>query len=404
MSGLCRVLLSTEGVPADAAGAKPARWSFSEDTLTVEPEGGSPLSLPLARVSGISSEDGTLTLRLGGRLLHLSRLGADGPVLLDRLLAAWPPRRAETLRIGGRGEPWPLSGHVAESGGTPRPASLLLYEDLLLWAPRGEDLRPFFFALSGPCSFDAEAWALDLPGPSPLRLSRLGPKTGEAAERLKRSREALVRTAGEILGACLPSADPFDLAALAGHLLPGRALRLDEIASLAPSVPPALEGLLGRLPRRREAEALRRGLSPAEVFFAFTAREGAADGESPEEGEVPPACPPEESRTGGPDLPAVVWLLVRRGRRWVLEALSEQDRATYAFEAGEDLLPSLQALLLSPRFSREALYLPLEALTSDRAAYAAAARDLPFLRALRERLCLRAVHTSFDSWNAKLDL
>jgi len=401
MRGSCRVRLFAEK-PPDPSEGKAGRWSLEEETLTVEPQGEGALSLPLERISGIAAEEETLTLRVGGRFLALDRLGADGPVLEDRLEAAWPPLRARALRIQGRGEPWALSCQASEGGGEPRPARLLLYDDLVAWAPAGEDLRPFFLALSGPPAFDAEGWGLDLPGPAPLRLTRMGARTGEAVERLRQSREGLVRTAGELLQGTLPEADPFDLGLLSGLLLPGKALSLEEVGRRAPSVPGALEGLLRRAPRRREAEALREGLLPSAVFFALTPREEASASESDEEkeGSADGAAKPEEE----PDLPAVVWLLVRRGARWILEAPWERDRATYAFEGGDDLLLPLQALLCSPGFSREALYLPLERLTGERAAYAAAARDLPFLRELRSRLRVRAVHTSFDAWKAKLAL
>lgn len=369
----------------------------------MEAQGEGTLSLPLDKISGVAAAEGTLTLRVGGRFLALDRLGADGPVLEARLGAAWPPLRARALRIQGRGEPWPLSCHVSEGGGEPRPARLLLYEDLLAWAPEGEDLRPFFLALSGPEAFDAEGWAIDLPGRPSLRLTRMGPRTGETAERLRLAREGLVRTAGELLRGTFPEADPLDLAVLSGLLLPGKALSLEEIGRSCPSVPGALEGLLRRAPRRREAETLREGLGPAAVFLALTPREdhsGQCEGEG-EEGTAGAAAPGPAER---PDLPGVPWLLVRREERWFLEAPWENDRATYAFEGGEDLLGSLEALLCCPRFSREALHLPLERLTGERAVYAAAARDLPFLRELRSRLRVRAVHASYDAWKAKVGL
>lgn len=401
MRGSCRVRLYA-GVPPEPSEGRPARWSLEDGTLTVEPEGGGPLSLPLERVSGIAAGEGSLTLEVGGRSLALDRLGADGPVLEDRLGAAWPPLRARALRIEGRGEPWPLSCHASWADGEAKPSRLLLYEDLLAWAPQGEDLRPFFLALSGPPAFDGEGWALHLPGPPPLRLARMGPRTGEAAERLRRCRERLVREAGELLRGTLPGADPFDLAALAGLLLPGKALSLEEIGRCAPSVPEALEGLLRRAPRRREAEALREGLAPSAVFLALTPREGdAVRGEGAEEEDSAGAAPESAEEPG---LPAVLWLLCRREGRWILEAPWERDRATYAFEGGSALLGSLQALLCAPRFSREALYLPLERLTGERAVYAAAARDLPFLKELRSRLRVRAVHASFETWKERLGL
>ncbi len=88
---------------------------------------------------------------------------------------------------------------------------------------------------------------------------------------------------------------------------------------------------------------------------------------------------------------------------FLLESISQEDWATYRFTGGEELPRLVSRLLCAPQFSREALYLPLEALTGERAEYAVAARSLPFLRALRERFGGRVVHGDLAAWRGGLD-
>ena len=54
----------------------------------------------------------------------------------------------------------------------------------------------------------------------------------------------------------------------------------------------------------------------------------------------------------------------------------------------------MEGIVRLPDFSREALYLPIEALTGERGEYAIPARDLPLLRDLRARFVGRKMHAS----------
>ena len=132
-----------------------AEWSFDESSLAlvVAPEGGSPLAYPVREMIGIAGDGYTLRLTIpgaaaGGDELTLSRLGAEGPTLLDSLRRHWLVARTEALRLGGSGEGRPFSGWVAGPDGSPPEAfQAMLFEDVLLVAREGRDVEPLFLAL-----------------------------------------------------------------------------------------------------------------------------------------------------------------------------------------------------------------------------------------------------------------
>jgi hypothetical protein len=90
--------------------------------------------------------------------------------------------------------------------------------------------------------------------------------------------------------------------------------------------------------------------------------------------------------------------MAQRGPAWLLECLSLTDHATYRFEGGDEMPALATRLLCAPQFSRTALYQPIESLVGDEAEFAVAARDLPFLAALRERFRGRIIHAGISAW------
>jgi len=162
---------------------------------------------------------------------------------------------------------------------------------------------------------------------------------------------------------------------------------------LAPGAWAAFEtSWLGPAPRREYGEALLALASPGQAWAGY-GRQGAG---KPAGGEGAQAA------AGAAATGPLLWLLVQTSERWLLEAVSETDWATYRF-AADDGFPALASRLgCAAQFSREALYMPLADLTGDRSEMAIAARDLPFLRALRERFRGRVIHTSMDAWRAGL--
>ena len=117
----------------------------------------------------------------------------------------------------------------------------------------------------------------------------------------------------------------------------------------------------------------------------------------------PAAEAPADPDAAPTDIPPL-WLLAGRGDHWVLENVSVPDHATYRFIGGLEVPGLVEQLLCAPRFSREALCLPLEELVGEQAVFATAARDLGFLVALRERFRGRAVHRDPTGLRADLEM
>lgn len=142
---------------------------------------------------------------------------------------------------------------------------------------------------------------------------------------------------------------------------------------------------IARLPRHKEAAALAVWAEPGELHLGFTRPYAATAG------------------SGAAGAGAGLWLLAARGDRWLMENLSADDHVTYQFQVGSQTTRLAGRLLCAPQFSREALYLPIEQLTGEHANLAIAARDLGFLRNLRERFQSRLTSTTPQAWQAGLD-
>ena len=387
--------------------ASRAEWSLDDETLVVAPDGAPPEACPVREIAGIGGDDYTLEVKLADGGFTLSRLGADGSTLQERLRHLWLPQRAAALRIAGGGDPHPFSGAVGPAG-SGRAFAGLLYDDLLAFAPQGSDVEALFLALVKTVTFD-EARCVVTVRPwdgDAVEFARLAGRTEEFARGLRDRRAALATAASRVLGAHLPALGPASLAALAAVWLPGRTLSASDLDRTAPGAADAVfSSWAAALPRHAEADTLRR-CAAGTVFLGYSQPE--ALGDAPGASAEPPAA--EESGAGGeegaapsgapPD--ALLWLLAGRGDAWLLEELTVGDHATYRFEAGPELPELVSRLLCAPQFSREALYLPLEKLVAARSELAIAARELPFLAALRQRFRGRVVHSGAKAWQESI--
>jgi len=359
--------------------AGPAEWTLDERALTLRLEGGGVEVVALAEVAAVGGDDRVLRLRLGSARLTLSKLGGDGPNLLADLHRWWLPARVEALRLASGGEGRRLRGAWAWDEAPPRPASFLPLPHALLVAPDDGELEPLFLALVDGVSFDSAAHAVVCQGADGrvARVSRLGARTDQLRTALAEARSSLAAEAAATLGRWLSTLDPARRVALAAAWPPGRLVSLAELERLAPGCGDALAlSWLPALPRREQYRHLVGWAEPGQAWLGHAAGAGDEPG---------------------------LWLLAGRGQRWLLEAVGEEDWATYRFAAGSELPGLVSALLCAPQFSREALYLPLAELAGERGELAIAARSLPFLVALRERFRGRVVHSSIAHWQAGLD-
>jgi hypothetical protein len=385
-----------------------ASWTLEEETLLIIPEGGAPLPFAVKELSGIAGDGFELDLRVPGGLLKLARLGQDGPTLLDQLRRTWPLLRAHALRLTGSGEPARYTCRASSPAGA-RPAAILLYEDLLLLAFEGADLTPVLLPTLTGVAFDEETYAaaLERRGAAPVVLTKLAGQTQEVLDRVKAARGKLTEESLKVLSAWMPALSALQKAALAGAWPPGLMLSFREIEALCPGFTGLFaKGWLAQALRRAEGKALIEGSSPSDLFLGFARPPSGASPTVPGEEDAPAegseVIPAAAAEPQAQQEPVLLWLLARRGGSWFLESLTEKDHATYRFEGGEEMPGLCTSLLCCPIFSREALYMPLEKLTGDRADYAVAARDLEFLRELRARFRERIIHSGLAAWKAKV--
>jgi hypothetical protein len=397
-----------------------AEWLLDDTSLLLTPEG---LPPEVHALRDFTSVDGDgYEIRLG--TLTLARVGAEGPTLLEAVRRRWLVQRVDGLRLTGSGTPHAFTGYL---GGEAFHA--LLFDDLLLLAPDGHDVAPIFLPLLAAATFDEASYTIHLTtwSGADLAITRLAGQTEEFLQRVQRGRTALAAASAAVLAAQVPGLPASGRAALAGLWPPGRLLSLPEMEAACTGFLAQFQASwLAHLFRRQEGGHLLAWAAQGSVFLGLSGigAEATADETEPPATAAPeptpetpaaPADPPAGERpAAGPSAAIsspdtgtqdqhVLWLLAGESDRWVLEALSSGDRATYRFQGGAEIPPLVSSLLCAPQFSREALYLPLESLTGDRAELAMAARDLPFLRALRERFRGRVIHGDLARWKDGLN-
>ena len=379
-----------------------ASWALEKDTLLFTPDAAPPLVLPIQSLSGISGDGYEIELHHSQGSFFLARLGADGPTLLETLHRSWPPLRAEALRLAER--VIRVSPAMRLRGEDLEPCRLLVYEDVVLAAPEGGDspapLSPARFgdiARRGLLLGHAQRLGFIF-----LDFGKLGTRTSELYDRLIKARAGLSQKGRELLSSQLPRLGQGALASLPGSRPPGRMAPVAELNRACPDFRTAFEDWLARTPRAAEGRALMG--SSTDFYLGY--REAVIAGDAaPEETqeepdaetkEPPPAAAGAARDTGEPQ--PLLWLLAHVGDHWFLEALSEGDHATYRFAGAAEMPGLISQLLCAPEFSKEALYLPLEALAGERAPLATPAKELEFLVALRSRFGGRIIHRGRGRW------
>lgn len=372
-----------------------AEWSFDEKALAVSPAGGRPLVFAVQEIAGIAGDGYTIELAVPGQAdpLTLSKLGAEGPTLLDSLQRNWLVARAEALRLGGSGEGKPFSGWVSglDAGAGPsgaaggaaaaEPFRALLFEDVMVIAREGRDLDPVFIALTEGVSFDDAAYGITVAEWPERRIlfSKMGRQTQDLLDSLTKNRGLLANEAAATLASTVPTLSSVYRGLLAGDWPPGRLRTLQDLESLCTGFDKTFRAtwLAGCL-RKTEGEFLLGWAGPDSCWLG---------------------CSREAGETGEA---ALLWVLARKGKVWFLEALTGEDRATYYFSGGDEMPVLTSKLLCAPEFSKEALYGGPEMLTGERAGLAIAAQHLAFLVELRAAFRGRVIHATPESWQQNM--
>lgn len=121
-------------------------WELEGRTLHIAAQGLPPETYSLREITSVTGDDFTIHLGYDGNTMTLSRLGDDGAGLRSRLLEAWPVIRADALQITGTGNPRRYTGTYAACEGSPVPFAGFLYDDVLIIAGAGSDIRPLYLS------------------------------------------------------------------------------------------------------------------------------------------------------------------------------------------------------------------------------------------------------------------
>ncbi|MCU0293810.1 MAG: hypothetical protein MUF10_17805 [Thermoanaerobaculaceae bacterium] len=374
----------------DGTGTR-AEWLLTDDQLVLTLEGGGTRVLAIEELSAVAGDELALSLTTPEQAITLSRLGADASFLLAELRRRWLPARARALRLLGDSGGERFTGSLAMPPAPAHRADFLLAGSTLLAAPHGQDVAPLFLALVERLAFDPDAFSIGAStwdGAGGWTVGMLGGRSEDVLRQIQAARSMLAAWTAAVLAAELPLVSASARAALASRWAPGRLLQL---AIIEEETRAALTAWLGRSPRAAEAAALRRWASDGRIWVGIT----------PLAGTEPVTAHQAADATAPPS--SILWMLARRGSAHLLEAIGEEDLATYHFEGGDEVFSLVSAMLCAPHFAREAVYMPLADLVGERADLALAARHLPFLAGLRQRFVQRIIHRDAETWRAATD-
>ena len=220
--------------------------AIADGTLTLDPDAGSTLRVPVARISSVTEpQPFTVLVALAdGTAIELTRLG----VMRTQLLAELRDARAADLATAAAavGEADIFSGTTGADS-----AELRVYDDALVIVT-ADTAERISFSFVGAVKTQDYTIVVEVAGRPPVSLTRLGNRTSELSELLAaRLAQARGRTSA-FLGSLLPGLDPMGLRAAAGLLRDGVAVLATGLDAIHPELSDTLLGI-ATLPDRRDA-------------------------------------------------------------------------------------------------------------------------------------------------------
>ncbi len=422
--------------------AGPCELSFDDQTLTLVPQAGAPLSCDLGDIDAFEAGDYELQLTLyTGQVLRLTHFAKALATLAQGLLQTYRDRQVRCLLVSDLQEVARFTGAVRLEPGRQQgagSAEVRLYESNVAVLPDGAAGFQWRLAEIDGVEFDDQQYAVILRrGPERLSVGRLAKRTGELAERLKGCLSELTQRSARALHALLPFLTPDQFRQVAALLREGTSAPLARLRAVHRLIEPAfLERVVDAQLKPYVAALAGRAVGDGgHVGFKIIRQETGEPGPPVSEG-APSAIPaeggeaePSTEETGtatGPDAAAVLagpglevlyWFLfplavpgAGAASHVAWEATSRSGRATYVFAIGADdsvaqSIAGLNRGLLALNFRREPIYLGSDVLESDirYRHYAIAQRRLPELRRVRQAFVGRAIHTTRQAWAGQLD-
>jgi hypothetical protein len=424
-----------------ATGPCSVAWDAEEFVLT--PAEGVPLLFDLGDVDRLAERDYELSLALyGGSQLRLHQFGKAFQNLTAEFLAAYRDRLVRCLLLGDLREVARFDGAVRVSGAggsAPEPAEIRLYQTNLAVLPR--TAAGFQWRLSDIATlrFDDSAygWVIDSDR-GRLTVSRLAKRTTEFGDCLRELMATLSRLGAQSVAALFPFLDPDRLQKVNTLMREGRAVAVAELEAIDSRTRGALVGKAVDNALRPYFEVLAGQTATSGWYTGFKLTREEADLNSPPDSGslVAPEAGTVEGEPADRDrdkeTEPLYWFFfplssdkdARHADTLAWEASSRSGRATYFFRIGAggdgesgarprrdtspEVAPAVHELsraLITLNFRREPVYLPDDALASEKRFrhYAIAVRRMPELAHLRRAFLGRAIHSSLPAWQKQVD-
>lgn len=386
----------------------PCQVTFTDETCTVTPATGTPISFDLGDVDIAEKHDWDLVLTLfTGRHLTLRQFGAAFERMAGEFIAAWRDRTLRCLLLEDLAPVGAYACSTAIAPAPPVPAEVRLFKTNIAIFPLAADAYQWRLAAVDDISFNADSYALALSSAGQrLVIARLAKKTDEFRGKLQEQYDALRQHSAEAMQQLFPFLDPDRLGQLLALMPEGRSVPLSKLASIHPKLVDAIEKQAVSERLRPYFDALRDASMKDSIMAGYKfIREDEED--------------EEDSEAAGEDddkAPLFFWFffpLVRADGRhsgiaaW--EAATGSGRATYFFRTGQPgesaehvqrAMERLTAGLALINFRREPVYMSEDAPKFRR--YAIGVRKLPELRDLRTAYSGRALHTTIEGWSESM--
>ncbi|MBZ5516534.1 MAG: hypothetical protein LAN62_17135 [Acidobacteriia bacterium] len=422
--------------------------SFDEETLTLIPQGGPPITFDLGDIDAFTPGEYDLTLALyTGNKVTLEQFGKAFQNLRHDLLEAYRQRLVECLLLEDLEEIARFEGFAWLD--SPRrtlssPAEFRLYRSNLAILPTQTAGFQWRLANIDAIDFNEASYTVTLRSEDEsLSVTKLAKRTREFQDRLREAMTRLSEQGAQALHRVFPFLTPNQFQQVAQLMKEGRAAALSSLKAIHPQTEKALAENVVDAKLRPYFKALLSHVPPGMLYAGFklireepeeepeTPTEeaeievsAAATGEAPVETTEPS---PEETATEDEEEeePVLHWFFFplaseqnpsQPGNVVAWETTSRGGRATYFFRiepspvsAGATPLDAaireLNRAIVLLNFRREPIYLPDDTLTLQPRyrRHVIACRKIPELRRLRASFLGRAIHTSLAVWQKQVD-